>query len=220
MSRHAYGGQGQEARVLNQVILASDTAPHDSKVTTLIPPSNASYQLCTEAYVRYLELTAGDTMTGASHTLVCAKGAFTANDVGATVVISGSASNNTTFTVASVTNATTIVFSAGGVNETFTGTERAILTQTNTLAGSWSVLVSNSADMVDDTPGVAAGTKIAKFSDLTADLSQPLDTVDPVTAATQNQIVDLQVGFGAVKVRFTATAGHGRAVAYVKSGSY
>ena len=81
-----------------------------------------AFQVITAATVRALVLTDTDSVVAATKTWTFANGAFDSGDVGATFVVTGSSggTNDGTFTVASVTNATTIVsVEAPGGNETF-----------------------------------------------------------------------------------------------------
>jgi hypothetical protein len=139
-----------------------------------------SYELTTAAGTRTIVVTATDNVTAASHTWVFANGAFTADDVGGTLTVSGAtnANNNATVTIASVTNATTIVTGGTQTNETFTTPTNLTVTSTGLTitGGTWTIEASNSYSQGELNAPDAAGT----WSDITASFTA-------ITAVTTNQ---------------------------------
>ena len=104
---------------------------------------NLSFQAKWAIATRSIDVLGTDTVVAATKTWHFANGAFTAADVGATFVIAGSVSNNGSFVVASVTNATTIVsVGAPGGNETFPGSATMTITDVGP-TGTFAVQGSN-----------------------------------------------------------------------------
>lgn len=75
---------------------------------------------------RTIDVSNTDNVVASTHTWNFANGDFSFADVGTPITITGSASNNGTYTIVSVTSAQTIVTDGTQVNETFAGTETLI----------------------------------------------------------------------------------------------
>lgn len=139
-----------------------------------------SFELTTAAGLRTIVVTAADNVVAGSHTWTFANGAFTADDVGGTLTVSGAtnANNNATVTIASVTNATTIVTGGTQTNETFTTPTNLTVTSTGATitAGVWTIEGSNTYAQGESNAPDAAGN----WFDITASFTA-------ITAVTTNQ---------------------------------
>lgn len=108
-----------------------------------------------------------DHVVSGTKTWTFASGAFTSADVGATFVVANSVADNGTYTVASVTNGTTIVSTeAVTADETFGATVTATITQVGP-TGTFTVEGSNDGPLEDESTrrvgptGNLGGTTIA-----------------------------------------------------------
>lgn len=131
-------------------------------------------------------------------------GRFTLQDIGATLEISGSASNDGSFLIEDVVGPGDIVTDGASVAEEFA--DDVIVTVTRPArAGSWKVEVSDIWD-----PETMSGQDLPfNFppSDLTAEFSPTINPVVVATVATHNQPVNAALfGFLALRWAFTPTS--------------
>lgn len=163
-----------------------------------------SFQVKWALNERTIVVTDTDEVVAATKTWTFANGAFTAADVGATFVLAGSASNDGTYTIASVTNPTTIVSVEAPVgDETFAGTETLTLTQ----EGPTGVL---SVDGSNDGPLMDVDTRIEDPSGVVGDA--PIVTVSSGNpAATASSLIIPLTKRAEVWARlvYTRTSGQG-----------
>ncbi len=139
-------------------------------------------------------------------------GAFTADDVGGTITVTGAsnAGNNGTFTILTVPSATHITTSTSGlVNETFGVDVEAVITR-ELLEGSWAVEISN-----DYTPDSFSGDfgqdpdDPGHWTDITDLFSPSIADVDSAVATSYSQYVQATICVRAIKFSFAATSGFG-----------
>lgn len=139
-----------------------------------------SFELVTAAGTRTIVVVAADNVVAGTHTWTFANGAFSADDVGGTLTVSGAtnANNNATVTISSVTNATTIVTTGTQTNETFTTPTNLVVVVTGLTitAGVWTIEASNSYAQAESNAPDAAGN----WFDITTSFTA-------ITAVTTNQ---------------------------------
>jgi hypothetical protein len=108
---------------LNNIANYNKYLDHDKALDALMGDGVAAPDEAITSLVRTITHNAADAVVVATKTWSFVNGAFTAADVGRRLVVAGTTagSNNGTFVIASVTNATTIVTATapGGSNETF-----------------------------------------------------------------------------------------------------
>jgi hypothetical protein len=168
-----------------------------------------SFQLKTAAGVRTIVVTAADNVVAGTHTWTFANGAFTADDVGGTLTVSGAsqANNNATVTISSVTNATTIVTTGTQTNETFTTPTNLTVTVTGAaMNGTWTIEASNDYASGELGQSDAAGA----WTDITASFVTISAVVGVQTKFTMSTIPILSARY--VRAKLTPTA-VGRALA-------
>lgn len=208
-------GRGNEGDVLD-VYLSNTSTPALSAVIPLQDMDTASLQLIVDS-TRTLVLGTGDKVVAGTKTFTFANGAFTADDTNGTLTITGAANggNNSTFTISSVTNATTVVCSAatGLVDETFGANVKVVVTDTQ-LQGAWKIAVSNNYSNGGDAPANAG-----RWTDVTSQFrdadNNPIAAVT-TTASSQNQYVQGDISARAMQITFTpSTGGFGRSIALV-----
>lgn len=133
-----------------------------------------SFQVSWTINERTIVVTDTDNVTAGTKTWVFANGAFTAADVGGTFTITGTAGglNDGTYTIASRTNATTIVSTEAvpGGDETFAGTETLTLTQiaptgTLTIEGSNDGPAADADTRQEQPSGLVGPSLIDTFAD-------------------------------------------------------
>ncbi len=224
-------GLGQQCLVLSAPAIAN-TTPVVSTPTWLQHARAVSFQLETgEDTPRSFAPVVADNVVASTHTWVFANGAFTADNVGGTLTITGAANsnNNGSFTIASVTNSTTIVTGGTQTNETFTVFAAMTATVTdNTVDGTWKIEVSNDLSGAGNSAAGQAPTT-GTWTDVTSgfkqlDDSTAIATVAHGTAATKNQYVQPASGAPlsarAVRVTFTPTGGKGSAKVLIGGGEF
>lgn len=143
-------------------------------------------------------------------------GNFTENDLGGTITIAGSASNNGTFTITTVTGPTEITTSGVTVTEAFDPANVTALIVQLSPAGTWTFLVSNTF-----TKGTASErqTDGAPWTPINDQFSPSIQTVSeqyvPDTANSANQYVQAYpLVARAGKIKFHRTSGSGPVSAY------
>lgn len=203
MAQPVYGNDAEGIREL--AIAAADTTAH------ILTPSfsmrnqdSCGVQLVTVRAGRFVDWTSGDAVVGSTKTWTIANGGFTAGDVGRALVVTGSVSNDGTYTIASVTNGRVMVTGGTPTNETFTSSVRFFVRTTATaLIGSWKIEVSN--DYVPASSGASYGQSPndGKWTDITASFSP--DVVDSVTASIYDSQY-VQADLTARDIRFTFTS--------------
>jgi hypothetical protein len=187
MKRNTWG-QGQNSVGLGQVgadqngaiLVSNSIGAVGLPAVGMAHQDGISFELTTAAGTRTIVVTATDNVVAALHTWTFANGAFTADDVGGTLTVSGAtnANNNATVTIASVTNATTIVTGGTQTNETFTTPTNLAVTSTGLTisAGVWTIEASNTYAQGELNAPDAAGN----WFDVTASFTA-------ITAVTGNQ---------------------------------
>lgn len=151
-------GADQDGAILVSNALGAQALP----ALNIADMDGVSFELTTAAGRRTIVVTATDNVTASTHTWVFANGAFTADDVGGTLTVAGAtnANNNASVTIASVTNATTIVTGGTQTNETFTTPTNLMVTSAGATitAGAWTIEGSNSYSQSEPNAPDAAGT--------------------------------------------------------------
>lgn len=155
---------------------------------------------------RTIVVAENDNVVAATDTWNIAAGGFTAADVGATFVVTGTATSDGTYTVESVTDGNTIV-SVEDVasNETFAGGEGFVLTQLDP-TGAFGAEGSNDGEVINTT------TRKGEPSGDVGNVAITV-TVDPADPGEDEGVSEvklaLPVGYAWVRLLYTPTTGGG-----------
>lgn len=161
-----------------------------------------SFQLITENVTEDITIDATDHVVSGTHTWTFANGGFSAEDVGGTITVTGAtnAANNNTFTIASVTNATTIVTGGSQTTETFNNGTVAVVLTKPVGAGTWKVEVSN-----DYSPETGLSPSNAgHWTDVTSEFSP---SIDAVTAPSNQFAQAAPIVSAGMRVTLTMSSG-------------
>lgn len=166
---------------------------------------------------RTIVVAAADNVVAATDTWNIAAGGFTAADVGATFVVTGSATSDGTYTVESVTDGNTIVSVEDvAANETFAGGEGFVLTQLDP-TGAFGAEGSNDGEVINQT------TRRPEPSGEVGNVPITV-TVDPDDPDEDEGIAEIKlalpVGYSWVRLTYTPTTGGGILDAAVMAKTY
>ncbi len=201
--KQKFGDNGFESLVLNQV-QSTGVTPVSYIFDGALDFDNFGFQMITEAVpARTVIVTGTDHVVASTHTWTFANAAFTSADVGGTITVAGAtnAANNNTFTISTVTNATTIVTTGSQTNETFSGVVTLSVTSAAG-AGAWKLYASNNhygASTGNNTRAVTGS-----FVDVTSLFNATPTAV--TTASDQYRQVNQFAGRN-LKIEFTPTSG-------------
>lgn len=175
-----------------------------SAVFPMIDFDNVGFQLKTLNSSRAITVTVADSVVASSHTWHFANGNFTANDVGAALTVSGAAqaNNNATVTIASVTNATTIVTGGTQTNETFSNGTTLASVADIALAGAWTFQADNQFEVATDYNSIP---NAGSWPDCTGLFT----TVAAITTTSDKYAQCANFAARAVRATFTPTSGTG-----------
>ena len=209
MSIQTFGDVGRDGYLFNNASSAVGGDP----LVAIFPGADKfsligfQFNAKSAALVRTPLVTATDAVVASTHTWTFANGAFTAADVGGTITVAGATNvaNNGTFTITSVTNATTIVTSGSQTNETFTAGGPTVTLSVSSAALTGSFTVDESLDYSDG--GLNKIATAGNWADITGLL---LPTTGAVALGSSAIYRELHLFAGhAIRVTFTPTAGAG-----------
>lgn len=171
------------------LLFDKDIADGDDPIVIVSPTlfhlDGLSFQLATGDLSRTIVVAEGDSVDESSKTWIFANGGFTAADVGATFTVTGATDpdNNGDFTVASVTNGTTVVSSESPGGDETLDPEAVTVTITDvTLGATFTVEVSN--DFVRATlPGLSQIPFDGTWADVTSKFANTGSPFFPSIAA-------------------------------------
>lgn len=223
----ARSGEGTDSRLIYQQ-QTSGTTP----VQAIFPLGSfdcMSLHLVCEQDTRSVVVSGSDSVVASTGVWHFTGGAFTANDVGGTITVSGATNpgNNGTFTIVSSSDATHVTTATTGlVNETFSGSVGLVVTGAP-VTGAWKIEVSNDWSRQGLYQNVTAGywaDITAKFSDTSSTFVPAIVSVTAAyPAASGNQYVQAApIAARSMRVTFTPAtkAGLVSVYKYARSWSY
>lgn len=174
-----------------------------------------SVQLIADLVGRYIQVEDTDHVVASTKTWTFAEGGFIAGDVGDTFTVTGSASNDGTYTIASRTNARVVVTTeAPGGDETFDPEVEVFLENTDfdPLTGTWAVQVSNNyvpaaSGGVYGQPQNGTVQNRVVWTDITTQFSPSISSV----TAPQTQYVQADLSARAIRFAFAPSGTSGQA---------
>lgn len=184
MKANSVGELLTEALIYDQQI--TGTTPFNILGPTMYNLDSIAFQALTSAYQRTITVDPADHVVASSHTWTFANGAFTAADVGATLTVAGAtnSNNNATVTIASVTNATTIVTGGTQTNETFSnGTTTAVLNGGVVMSYTYSAIAVSNNYVSAKLPGLNQLPYAGDWADVTAKFANTGSPFFPALAA-------------------------------------
>lgn len=216
----ARNGEGTDSRLIYQSP-TSGTTPI-SATFPLASFDSCTLHLITENNVRTVHVTGSDSVVASTGVWNFTDTAFTANDVGGTITVTGATNpgNNGVFTIVSSSDATHVTTATTGlVNETFSGSVGLVVTGAP-VTGAWKFEVSNDWAVQGLYQNVTAGY----WADVTALFTPAIVSVSAAyPAASGNQAVQAApVGFRSMRGTFTPAtkAGLVSVYKYCRSWSY
>ena len=232
-------GENNKANIFLDADINADVQAHIGGPLDMTRIRAVSLQLITEDRVsnqRQFDVTNTDNVVASTHTWTMANGGFLATDVGGRLIVSGTVSNDGTYTITSRTSATVVVTGGTQVNETFAATVRrspiAFVIPPGTLDGAWLIEASNdyvgpkqASNFGDPTLGREHWTNVTTMFTIPGvpggTASAAIAVVSHLTASTTNQLAQAAVlTCRKLRITFTATAGSGRALALISAGNY